>query len=102
VWKPLGRRGGAAKKLRRVWVDASYKKGVQTWCWKQRGVVLQVVQAAPGQKGFEVQPRRWVVERTFGWLSAQRRLTRDYEALPHHSEAMIWMASLRLVLRRLA
>jgi transposase len=102
VWKRLGRRRGPAKKLRRVWVDANYKKGVQQWCLERRGVVLEVVQAQSGQQGLAVQPRRWVAERTFGWLSGQRRLARDYEALPSLSESMIWIASARLVLRRLA
>ncbi|MFC5878788.1 transposase [Streptomyces virginiae] len=56
---------------------------------------------APGQKGFEVIPRRWVVERTFGWLMNHRRLTRDYETHPHRSEAMIRVAMIDLMSRRL-
>lgn len=47
-------------------------------------------------------PRRWVVERTFGWLSKHRRCTRDYEALPEHHEAMIHIAMIATMSRRLA
>ncbi|MFJ3554102.1 transposase, partial [Streptomyces sp. NPDC090114] len=55
----------------------------------------------PGQKGFKVIPRRWVVERTFGWLMNHRRLARDYETHPHRSEAMIRIAMIDLMSRRL-
>ncbi len=51
---------------------------------------------------FEVIPRRWVVERTFGWLGRQRRLSKDYEYLPRSSESMIYLAMIRLMLKRLA
>lgn len=54
------------------------------------------------QDGFEVLPRRWVVERTFGWLGRYRRLSKDYELLPEVSESMVYAAMLRLMLRRLA
>lgn len=52
------------------------------------------------QDGFEVLPRRWVVERTFGWLGRYRRLSKDYELLPAVSESMISAAMIRLMLRR--
>jgi putative transposase len=53
-------------------------------------------------RGFRVLPRRWVVERTFAWLSQVRRLSKDYERLPRVAEAMIYGAMSRLMLRRLA
>ena len=102
LWQRAGRRRGATKKLRLVWVDAGYKRGVQEWCAQKRGVRLQVVQKEPGQRGFTVQKRRWVIERTFGWFSAQRRLVKDYEVLPLHSEGLLWLATARVSLRRLA
>ena len=64
--------------------------------------VLQPVLRCEGQKGFVVLPRRWVVERTFAWLTRCRRLGKDYEVLPSSSEAMIYIAMTRLLLRRLA
>jgi transposase len=54
------------------------------------------------QKGFVLLPKRWVVERTFGWLAWCRRLNRDYEVLPETSETWIYIAMIRLIVRRLA
>ncbi|MGW7530613.1 transposase [Streptomyces sp. NPDC054783] len=65
------------------------------------GIDVEVVQRDPGVKGFKVIPRRWVVERTFGWLMHHRRLARDYERHPHRSEAMIHVAMTDLISRRL-
>ncbi|MGK7949393.1 MAG: transposase, partial [Xenococcaceae cyanobacterium] len=52
-------------------------------------------------KGFEVLPKRWVVERTFGWFGRYRRLSKDYEYLPNTSETMLYIAMINLMLRRL-
>ncbi len=65
------------------------------------GLILQPVKRPEGQKGFEVLPRRWVVERTFSWFNHYRRLSKDYEFLPTTSETMIYVAMTRLMLRRL-
>jgi len=54
------------------------------------------------QSGFVLQKKRWVIERTFAWLSAHRRLARDYEGRVAHSEALIWIALSRILLKRLA
>ncbi|MER5935547.1 transposase [Streptomyces sp. NPDC002054] len=62
---------------------------------------VEVTRRDPGEKGFKVIPRRWVVERTFGWLMNHRRLARDYETHPHRSEAMIRLAVIDLMSRRL-
>lgn len=102
LWRRAGWRRGVTKRVRRVWVDGGYKAGLVPWCQRRYGVTLQVVQTPAGQKGFVAQARRWVVERTFSWLSAYRRLSLDYEKLPQHSESRIWMALTRLLLRRLA
>ena len=93
-------------RLRRIWADSAYGKcGLAEWVWelRKRGKLsLEIVKGKPGQKGFAVQPRRWIVERTFGWLGTHRRLSKDYEALPATSEAMIYVAMIRLMLARLS
>jgi len=64
--------------------------------------ILEIVKRDKGVKGFQVLPRRWVVERTFAWLSFYRRLSKDYEVLTETSEAMIYAAMVHLMVRRLA
>jgi len=68
----------------------------------QPSVRIEVVRRAEGQKGFAVQPRRWVVERTFAWLGRSRRLAKDYERRLQSAEAFIKLAMIHLMLRRLA
>ena len=63
---------------------------------------LEIVERLPGQKGFEVQPKRWVVERTHAWLSGNRQLSREYDHNPRPSESWLYLASIRLLGRRLA
>jgi putative transposase len=65
------------------------------------GLTLIIVRRIAGTTGFVIVPRRWVVERTFGWLGRWRRLSKDYEELPEVSEAMVTLASIRLLLHRL-
>ena len=98
----LARLGGAGKKLRRIWVDGTYRGTLVDWVLDHFRFVLQPVLRTDGKKGFLVLPRRWVVERTFAWLTQCRRLSKDYEVLPASSEAMIYLAMTRLMLRRLA
>jgi putative transposase len=93
---------GSAKKLRLIWVDGGYKAGLFTWVTARFPFCLQQVLRSGEQKGFCVLPRRWVVERTFAWLSNCRRLSKDYELLTQTSEALIYIAMTRLMLRRLA
>ena len=83
------------------WVDAGFAAGIAT-VKEHTGWDLAVVTKAPDQKGFVVQPRRWVVERTFAWLSDCRRLTKDYEVYAETSEAFIYLALIQLMLKRLA
>lgn len=66
------------------------------------GLDLQVVQRAPATRGFVPLPRRWVIERTLGWLMQHRRLVRDFETHPHRSAAMIHIAAIDLMTRRLS
>jgi putative transposase len=98
----LRRLGGAGKKLRRIWVDGAYRGHLLEWVILHCRFRLQPVLRSDDQKGFVVLPRRWVVERTFAWLTQCRRLGKDYEVLPESSEAMIYIAMTRLMVRRLA
>src|SRR5437764_9665066 len=98
----LKRLGGACKKLRRIWVDGTYRGQLLEWALLHGRCVLQQVLRCDDQKGFVVLPRRWVVERTFAWLTQCRRLGKDYEVLTASSEAMIYIAMTRLMIRRLA
>jgi putative transposase len=98
----LRRLGGACKKLRRIWVDGTYRGRLLEWVLLHYKFVLQPVLRSETQKGFVVLPRRWVVERTFAWITQCRRLGKDYEGLVCSSEAMIYIAMTRLMLRRLA
>ena len=63
---------------------------------------LEIVTREPEQKGFQVQPKRWVVERTFAWLGRYRRLSKDYERTVCSSEGMIYLASITTLLNRVA
>ena len=94
--------GGACKKLRRIWADGAYRGQLLTWVAAHCRYQLSVVLRSDDQKGFVVLPRRWVVERTFAWLNHHRRLSKDYEGRTTTSESMIYLAMIRLMLRRLS
>jgi len=98
----LRRLGGACKKLRVIWVDGAYRGQLVEWVLTHFWFRFQPVLRSESQKGFVVLPRRWIVERTWAWLNQYRRLSKDYEVLPASSEAMIYIAMIRLMLRRLA
>ena len=96
-----------------IWADQGYTGALAAWLEATRGWRLAVVRHPDRQRvrygladrparAFRVLPRRWVVERTFAWLGQSRRLSKDYERLPAASEAMIYGAMSRLMLRRLA
>ena len=101
--------------VRHLWVDAGYSGTVVTWIEQTLGRSVTVVrkprrwirapadqEPPPMPTGFQVLPRRWVVERTFAWLGRYRRLSTDYEALPATEEAWIHLAMSSLMLARLA
>ena len=113
---------GSFPRLALIWADSRYKcKGFPDWVQAELGWTVEIV-AHPdsGQRGawtppgdapeppvgspagFQLLPRRWVVERTFAWLGTWRRLAKDYELLPSSEEAWIYLAMSRLMLRRLA
>ncbi len=95
--------GKAVSRLHTIWVDGGFD-GAPFMQWVMdvcRWIVLVVLR--PEQtKGFVVLKKRWVVERTLGWLMGCRRLVRDYELLPETSETFIYLAMIRIMVRRLA
>jgi len=98
----LNKAKGHFTRLRLIWADGGYKGKLVDWVLKTHGWILEIVNRDKGVKGFQVLPRRWVVERTFAWLSFYRRLSKDYEVLTETSEAMIYAAMVHLMVRRLA
>ena len=85
-------------RLKLIWADGAYAHIVDT-IHKQYGWTLEIVKRSDDVKGFQVLPRRWVVERTFGWLGRYRRLSRDFEHTILSSESMVYVASIRRMLK---
>ena len=93
------------RRLRVIWADGAYAGALQMWVRGLRKwgkVRLDIVRKAKGHRGFAVVPWRWIVERTFAWLGRYRRLKSDYECLPETTEALVHIAMIRLMVRRLA
>jgi putative transposase len=93
--------GGFAR-LRLIWADGGYAGQLVGWVAATYRWALTIVKRSDDMRGFQVLPKRWIVERTFGWLGGYRRLSKDYEYLPATAEAMIHIAMIHLMLRRLA
>ena len=117
-------------RLKHLWLDAGYEGSGKRWAEEEMGLSVEIVRKPPrpvaeevakrwaeewakeGRKidwqrlmpprGYVAQPRRWVVERTFSWLSQNRRLSKDYERLCASAEAFVYAAMIRLLVRRLA
>jgi putative transposase len=89
-------------RLALIWADGGYRGELVEWAKRALGWQLSIVEKEEGQKGFVVLPRRWVVERTFAWLNRNRRLSKDYERLPQTGEAFVYVAMIRLMVRKLA
>ncbi len=87
-------------RLLKIWADGGYRGALIDWCEQVLKTVLEIVSPPPTQKGFTVLSRRWVVERTFAWLSNYRRLSKDYEECIRSSEGMIYIASIHTLLKR--
>lgn len=89
-------------RLQVVWADGIYeKRWLINWVRGECGWELAIIKRSDKDKGFKLLPKRWVVERTFSWLGRYRRLSKDYEGLPGTSEAMIQMAMIHIMVRRL-
>jgi putative transposase len=92
-------------RLQIIWADGGYLGALVQWVKQLRPfgkLRLEIVRRCDDIKGFKVLPRRWVVERTFGWFFKSRRLCRDYEVRLDHSEAMLRICMIRIMVRRLA
>jgi putative transposase len=92
------------RRLRKLLADSIYKgdKYLADWIRDTFGWEIEVVERQPGTKGFQVIPKRWVVERTFAWLRRNRRMSKEYDLLPETSETWIYIAMSALLTRRLA
>jgi len=88
--------------LKKVWADGAYQGPQVEKVAKESGIEVEVVKRSDQAKGFVVQPKRWIGERTFGWYNRERRLSKDYERTEESSEAFLYIGMTRLMLRRLA
>ena len=93
---------GHFHRLRVIWADGGYAGKLVDWVQGIFRWTLEIVKRSDDLSGFVVLPKRWIVERTFGWLGRYRRLSKDYEGRTDSSEAMIHIAMINLMSRRLA
>lgn len=84
-----------------VWADAGYAGELVDWAREVLGVTLQIVKRLADATGFVLQARRWVVERTIAWICRNRRMAKDYEERDETTEAWMYLAMIRVMLRRL-
>ena len=89
-------------RLSKLWADGTYAGEFVEQARDPYGIAVEITTRLSDQPGFQVIPRRWVVERTFGWFNTYRRLSKDYEQLPHTSTAMIYATMSLVMTRRLA
>lgn len=92
---------GRLTRLAVVWLDGGFEHRIEAWVQEHCRFRVEIVKRTEGQRGWELLPKRWVVERTFGWLNRWRGLAREYDYLPETTRAKILLAMTRLMLRRL-
>jgi transposase len=92
----------ARRRIRRAWADAGYSGKLVPWADRWLKLDVEIVKRPAHSHTFEALPRRWVVERTLGWITSYRRCARDYERLPAHHQAAVYWAMIILMTRRLA
>ena len=92
---------GRFPRLRTVLVDQGYRGWLVDFAKRWFGIIVDVVQRPAAQREFVAQPQRWKIERTFGWLDWSRILSKEYERTTESSESNVYLASIRLMLRRL-
>jgi len=97
----LARLAGRFPRLRLIWADGGYAGKLGGWVMEHWGWTVEIVKRAAGEKGFVVLPRRWVVERTFGWLGRYRVLSKDAEQVPESSETLVLIVMIQIMLKRL-
>ena len=97
----LAKLKGRFSRLKLIWADGGYAGQLIDWTRKLGRWVLEIVKRSDDVAGFVVLPKRWIVERTFGWFNRYRRLSKDYEMLPESSEAVIYLSMTHLMVRRL-
>jgi putative transposase len=88
--------------VRKIFADGGFRGNLEKWVRQELHILLDIVLKEEGQIGFQVLPKRWVIERTNAWISRQRRLARDYERTTASSESFIYITMIRLGLRRLS
>jgi len=84
-----------------IWADGGYAGQLVEWVKTHLHCILEIVKRSEQTKGFQVLPKRWIVERTLAWISHARRLSKDYEYLPQTSETFVYIAMTPLMLKRL-
>jgi putative transposase len=93
---------GKFPRMKKIIADQGYKQQFIAWFFTTLQWMVEIIQRNPDIKGFDILPKRWIVERTFAWFNLYRRLSKDYEYYTTSSEAMIYLASIRLMLKRCA
>jgi len=97
----LDKAKGLFPRLQLIWADGGYAGKLIEWVKSVCGWILEIVKRSDQARGFVVLAKRWIVERTFAWLGRYRRLSKDYEVLTDTSEAMIYLAMIHVMVRRL-
>jgi putative transposase len=90
------------ERLLKIFADGGYRGELVSWVLEELHADMEIVLNLAEQKGFQVIPKRWVIERTNAWITRNRRMARDYERLTETSEAFIYILMIRIGLRRLA
>jgi len=98
----LKKRTARIARLRKIFADGGYRGELVNWVKNELHAEMEIVLKLGDQKGFQVLPKRWVIERTNAWVTRNRRMARDYERLAETSESFIYILMIRLGLRRLA
>jgi len=86
--------------LRLIWADGGYRGALIEWVEKELGIKLEIIKRSDDVKGFEVLPRRWVVERTLAWISRNRRMSKDYERITETEESWVYLGMILLMIKR--